>query len=73
MAKENDWIKDEFTEIKSTLSRIDEAIRGNGKEGLMIRVAKNEMRHKLLFWVTTTMILAVIGIGSKLIIDHFAH
>ena len=73
MAKEHDWIKDEFTEIKNALARIDEAIRGNGKEGLMIRVAKNEMRHKLLFWITGTVVLAVSGIGAKLIYEHLSH
>ncbi len=75
MAKEdeNQWIREEFAEVKTALVRIDEAIRGNGKEGLMIRVAKNEMRHKLLFWITTTIVLAVIGIGAKLIFEHLSH
>ncbi len=43
--------RDEFAEVKGMINRLDEAIRGNGKEGLVTRVVKNEQRHKLLFWV----------------------
>ncbi len=67
----NDICKDEFAELKTMVKSVDDAIRGNGKEGLVTRIVKNEQRHKLLFWVLTVeagMILTIIG---KLIYNHF--
>ncbi len=60
----------ELREIKSMILRLDNAIRGNGTEGLVTRVAKNELRHKLLIWVVSTEAALVLAILGKLIYNH---
>ena len=67
---DNDWIKDEFAEIKAMLIRVDEAIRGNGKEGLVTRVSKLEWAAKLLFWLGGAMAIPVVGMVVKTIYEH---
>ena len=65
--------RDEFAEIKTMIRAIDNAIRGNGKEGLAIRVVKNEERHKLLFWVMSAQAAVLLTLLGKLIYDHLSH
>lgn len=69
---ENDWIKEEFTEIKATLVRIDEAIRGNGKEGLITRIVKLEQVAKILIWIAAILTIPVVGLLVKNAVAHFS-
>jgi len=43
-----DTCKDAFRQLFSTLERIDEALRGNGKPGLTLRVDRLEQRANTL-------------------------
>jgi hypothetical protein len=59
--------KAEFGEIKSKLDRLDEAIRGNGKPGILLRLDRlenNELRRSRLLWliVGAAVTLAVGGL-----------
>ncbi len=74
MAKEQDkWsLKDEILEMKATIIRVDEAIRGNGKEGLITRIVKLESVAKVLIWLGVALSLPIIGLAVKTIYDHFA-
>ncbi len=69
----DDVCKGEFAELKAMVTSVDNAIRGNGKEGLVTRIVKMELYNRLFVWVlgTETGLLAcVIG---KLIYDHLSH
>ena len=67
----NDVCKDEFKKLHDRFDKLDESIRGNGKEGLVVRILKNEQRHKLLFWVLTVETGTILTIIGKLIYNHF--
>jgi hypothetical protein len=46
--------KDEFSSINAKLDRLDEAIRGNGKPGIALRLDRleqNAMRYSRLVWL----------------------
>ena len=48
------WCRDEFSHVRTMLSRLDEAIRGNGKKGILIRMDRLEMARALqskVLWV----------------------
>lgn len=64
-------IRDEFAEVKETLPRIDEAIKGNGKEGLVTRIVKLEQVAKVLIWLAVALSLPVIGLLVKAVYTHF--
>jgi len=66
----NDICKAEFAELKTMIRAVDTAIRGNGKEGLVTRVVKNEQRHKLLIWVTIAEVGVLLTLAGKLLYDH---
>lgn len=70
---ENEWIKEEFAEVNKTLVRIDEAIRGNGKEGLVTRVVKLEQVAKVLIWIAVVLTLPVVGLLVTNVWAHFSH
>ncbi len=72
MDQYNDVCKDEFQKLHDRFDRLDDSIRGNGKEGLVTRVVKNEQRHKLLLWVLTTEAGLLAMIIGKLIYDHLS-
>ncbi len=40
------YCKGEFAEIKQTLAKIDESLRGNGKPGILVRVDRLEQARK---------------------------
>jgi len=42
-----------LTDILKRLVSVDEAIRGNGKEGLTTRVSRNEWRLRLVTWIAS--------------------
>ena len=65
--------KDEFAEIKDMIRAVDNAIRGNGKEGLTTRVVKNEQRHKLLFWVMSAEVGVLLTLVGKIVYDQLSH
>ncbi len=74
MAKEptEQWsIKDEILEMKTVLDRVDVAIRGNGKEGLVTRVVKLEQVAKLLIWIAVVLFVPVAGLVIKTVYEHF--
>ncbi len=52
--------RDAFAELKELITRVDEAIRGNGKEGLCTRVGKLEQIAKLLCWIAAAMSVPVL-------------
>ena len=62
--------KDEFAEVKGLITRLDEAIRGNGKEGLITRIVKIEQISKMLCWVAAIITVPVVGMAIKTIYEH---
>ena len=72
MAKETEWsLKDELLEMKAMITRVDEAIRGNGKEGLVTRVVKLEQVAKILIWIAAILTLPIVGLLVKTIYTHY--
>ncbi len=67
----NDICKAEFLEIKELIKGIDDAIRGNGKEGLSTRVVKLESIAKILTWLAIALSLPLVGLCVKAGWDHF--
>ena len=65
--------KDEFKEIKAMITRLDEAIRGNGKEGLTTRMTRAEIRandnYKFLVGISSAVALMLLSVVGKLIYD----
>ncbi len=57
----------ELQEIKSMILRLDNAIRGNGKEGLVTRLAKTETIQKVLLWVVAIQATAVVGLVARIL------
>ena len=64
--------RDEFVEVKEMINRVDIAVRGNGKEGLVTRIVKVEQIAKLLCWVGAIISVPVIAMAIKTIYDHLA-
>ncbi len=62
--------KDEFAEVKGLITRLDEAIRGNGKEGLITRIVKIEQISRLLCWMAAIVSVPVIGMLIKTIVER---
>lgn len=74
MAKDDDthshcemFFADELREIKETLKSLDESIRGNGRDGIVTRLAKTETIQRILLWVVAAQALAVIGLVGRLL------
>jgi hypothetical protein len=63
--------KAEFGEIKSKLDRLDEAIRGNGKPGILLRLDRLEsaeaVRSRLLWIIAGSTVTLALGALWKLI------
>lgn len=57
----------ELKEIKETLKSLDESIRGNGRDGIVTRLAKTETIQKILLWVVAVQAAAVIGLVARLL------
>lgn len=68
---EHQWIRTELTRHGTMLDRIDAAVRGNGKDGLVTRVSKLEWAAKLLFWLGGAMAIPVIAMAVKTAYEHF--
>ena len=62
-------LQDHLEKMDEKIDRLDEAIRGNGKEGLTTRTSKAEQAIKLLLWVTAIQALAVVGLVMDLAHD----
>ncbi len=67
----NNICKAEFSEIKEMIKGIDDAIRGNGKEGLSTRIVKLESLSKVLIWLAIALSLPVIGLAVQAVAKHF--
>ena len=63
--------KGEFASIHKKLDRLDEAIRGNGKPGIQLRLDRLEnaesRRSRLLWLVIGAAVTLAIGVAWKLI------
>lgn len=61
--------KGAFNRLFSKLEQIDEAIRGNGKPGMLLRLDRLEQKGKLLWFVggaaVTTTISAIVAWISR--------
>ena len=67
--------KQEFMEIKKSLSIIDKSLRGNGKVGMVVRIDRLEQaeatRSRLLWVIATTVIgLLVATIWHGIVINR---
>lgn len=64
--------KDEFASIRAKLDRIDQAIRGNGKPGIQLRLDRLEaaegVRSRLLWIIAASTVTLTIGAMCKLFI-----
>lgn len=65
--------RDEFAEVKRLITRVDVAIRGNGKEGLCTRIVKLEQIAKLLCWIAAAMSVPVLCQIGITIYEHMNH
>ena len=68
----DEWIKEEFAVLKGMIMKLDESIRGNGKEGLLVRVVKNEQRHKLLLWILASEAMVLCGLIGRLVYNYLS-
>ena len=63
--------KDEFASIHKKLDKLDEAIRGNGKPGIQLRLDRLEnaesRRSRLLWLIVGAAVTLAIGVAWKLI------
>ena len=66
-ATETQLILTEIAEIKVSVKNIDEAIRGNGEEGLKPRVKNLERRWSFVSKFLWVVMIAVIGVLVKLV------
>lgn len=64
MDSEIKHIRDELTEIKATLSRIDASIRGNGQLGLNARVSMLERDANRVTWALRVIFTTIVGSGA---------
>ncbi len=73
MAKEQSepaWnLQSHLEKMDEKIDRLDEAVRGNGKEGLATRTSKAEQVIKLLLWVAAIQALAMVGLVVDLARD----
>ncbi len=64
--------KDEFASVHAKLDRLDEAIRGNGKPGIQLRLNRLEaaeaVRSKLLWIIAGSTVTLAVGAVWKLLI-----
>ena len=58
-------LADDVGEIKQTLARVDECLRGNGRVGLVTRLDRLEQAHKLIRWLAGTASAGVIALVVK--------
>ena len=58
--------KDEFKEIKAMITKLDEAIRGNGKEGLTTRMTRAEIKANDNYKFLVGISRAVVGISTAI-------
>ena len=63
--------KDEFASIHTKLDRLDEAIRGNGKPGIQLRLDRLEsaeaVRSKLMWIIAGSTVTLAVGAVWKLL------
>ena len=64
--------KDEFAAISAKLDRLDEAIRGNGKPGIQLRLGRLEASEKSrarLIWIIlgSAVTLAVTAVWQRIL------
>ncbi len=69
----NEVCKGEFAELKNAITSVDDAIRGNGKEGLVTRIVKTELYNRLFVWVLSVQTAFILTIVGKLIYNHLSH
>ena len=62
--------RNEFNSISRKLDKLDEALRGNGKPGIQLRLARLEMaeatRSRLLYIIATATVTLAVGALWKL-------
>ena len=65
--------KDEFGSVHTKLDRLDEAIRGNGKVGIMTRLDRLEraaaVRSRLLWLITASSVTAAASLVVAVIVQ----
>jgi hypothetical protein len=66
--------KGEFSKINTKLDRLDEAIRGNGKPGIKVRLDRLESaevsRSRLLWIIAGSTVMLALGALWKLIFGN---
>ncbi|OHB56836.1 MAG: hypothetical protein A2Y07_06910 [Planctomycetes bacterium GWF2_50_10] len=65
--------KEEFAAIHGKLDKLDEAIRGNGKIGIMTRLDRLErseaIRSKLMWLITASAITGAVSLVTAVVIQ----
>lgn len=65
--------KDEFASVRAKLDKLDEAIRGNGKVGIMTRLDRLEraaaVRSKLLWLITASAITGAVSLVVTVVVQ----
>ena len=65
-------VANEFATIRARLDKLDEAIRGNGRPGIQLRLDRLESaeatRSKLLWIITGTVVSTAIAMTWKIVI-----
>ena len=62
--------KGEFEDIKTTLGKIEIALNGNGKDGLVVKVDRNTSWRKVLAWVCGIILVPSVGYSIKSLIEN---
>ncbi len=64
-SKEVKEMNEQFGEIRASIDRLDDSIRGNGKPGLTIRIDRLERSratHNKAFWA---ILVAAVGVATS--------
>ncbi len=61
--------KDEFEKLHALLIKVDESIRGNGRTGLVSKMATGEVYVKLLIWAAIVQSGFWITLIGKIVYD----
>jgi len=60
--------EDDLHEIWQAIRRIDEAIRGNGREGIQVRLDRLERLAKVVTWFGSVLVVALITAVVKIVV-----
>lgn len=61
-------IQSQQEDIHSAVRGIEKALAGNGREGLVVSVAKLSVRVKILFGIISALGMGLIALGGKLLL-----